>query len=244
MCVLSDMGDEGRPFGGKGGGVMDRARGLLGLDGDGDKTGDDAPFVRLPLAKANPASSSEGALGSSSFSNEETKGAPSLTGGVSPFDSGGIAAEPAAGPAAGGAADELEATAGCVGIRLVRGRFNLRSGSCTGSAGEAVTERVFRFRLAVEVEGPASASRATSSAPQARFSSLVSSTIGAAGWRCSLICGGMLLRKTSRAPRRWAMFMRCCHLWSSARSSCWNRRNCSISSSSSSKLSRSTSLKS
>lgn len=187
---------------------MDRARGLLGLDGDGDNTGDDAPFVRLPLAKANPASSSEGALGSSSFNNEETKGAPSLTGGVSPFDSGGMVAE----PAAGAAADELEATTGCVGMRLVRGRFNLRSGSCTGSAGEAVTERAFRFRLAVEVEGPASASRATSKAPQARFSSLVSSTIGAAGWRCSLICGGILLRKTSRAPRRWAIFMRCCHL--------------------------------
>lgn len=179
MCVLSDIGDEGRPLSGIGGGVIDNARGLLGLDGDGDNTGDDAPFVRLPLVRARPVSSEALIWGSSSFSSDDTKGPPSLTGteAGSPFDSEGAAAV--------GGAVELDAAVGCgcscVGRRLVRGRFSLRSGSGIGSAGEAVTERALRFRVLAEVAGPLSASRATSNAPQARFSSLVSSTIGAAG---------------------------------------------------------------
>jgi hypothetical protein len=44
MCVLSDsVGDVGRPFA-KGGGVNDRARGLLCADVVGERTGDEAPM--------------------------------------------------------------------------------------------------------------------------------------------------------------------------------------------------------
>jgi hypothetical protein len=128
MCVLSDKGDEGRPLSGNGGGVIDKARGLLGLEGEGDRTGEEAPFVILPVARAKPVSSSERVLGSSSFNSDETKGAPSLAGAAAVAGSAlELELEPD-GPGTDGAAPEFEAVVGCVGMRLVRGRFSLRSG--------------------------------------------------------------------------------------------------------------------
>lgn len=140
----------------------------------------------------------------------------------------------AEGPA--GIGDEAEAEAEAspcvVGSRRVRGRLSFRSGSWAGSAGDAVNERTFLLRpvpLGLS-------SRARSNAPQARLSSRVSTTGGGggpAGCRRSLIWGGMLFAKASRAPRRCAISTRCCHRCSSSRSSCWKRRNCPRSSSSS-----------
>lgn len=175
-------------------------------------------------------------MGSSSLSREDTTRVGSLSSRLAlltlllleEVPLGSLAED---GPAAVGSAVAAEPSP-CVGSRRVRGRLSFLSGSWAGcSVGEAVTDRAFLLR----VRGlEASASRARSNAPQARLSSRVSSTGGGGGCRRSLICGGMLLAKESCTPRRCAMLIRCCHRCSSRRSSCWNLRKRSRSSSSSS----------
>jgi hypothetical protein len=89
----------------------------------------------------------------------------------------------------------------------VLGRFSFRSGSCGGdvSAGEAVTDRDFLFRLLGDA---VSISFAFSNAPQALVSSTDSTGVGGV-WSRSL--GGAAARNTSRAPWRPAIFNRRCH---------------------------------
>lgn len=192
--MLSDsVGEDGRPPRlGSGGGVIERARGLLWAEGDGDKAGEDASGgTRQPPITGN-VSSSDCAFGSSSFSREETKGgslfprlslvfSEPLVATALPFVTGpglGPLALPLRfeeGPAMAGDTAELDASA-VVGRRRVRGRFSLRSGSCTGSEGDVVMDRAFRLRvLGVAVS---SVSLASSRAPHARLSSRVSSTGG------------------------------------------------------------------
>jgi hypothetical protein len=222
--VLSErVGDVGRPLTlGKGGGVSDRALGLLWFDGAGEMAGDEGSVGFRQGNVMVFASSSDCALGSSSFNRAETKAGsfgprlacpllllacPFMTGlplacvGLraalpgEPLLIGAVLAAPLTlraveGPAAG---EEAEVDGSpCTGRRRVRGRFNFLSGSSTGSAGEAVADRVFRLR-AVEF-AVSLAARATSSAPHARLSSGVSCTGGggggvgvATGWSCSLI---------------------------------------------------------
>lgn len=185
MCVLRErVGEDGRPLRvGNGGGVNERARGLLNADGDGERAGDDASWKgRQPEAVAD-VSSSEWMLGSSSLSKEETTKVGSASSRLGlmvlvfldevPF--GTLADD---GPAAAGALVVAELSP-CVGSRRVRGRLSFLSGSWAGcSMGEPVTDRAFRLRvLGLEF----SASRARSRAPQARLSSRVSSTGGSKG---------------------------------------------------------------
>ena len=225
----------------------------------GELAGDDASGGTRQFGVNTGVSSSDRGLGSNSFRRDDTSGVV-LSSLVTPFlgaellvgraaDATFAAEAEAALVAAAGGAVEVEASA-CVGSLFVRGRFSFLSGSCTGSAGDAVTERVFLLRTPFVPFVPfvvLSAPLTRSNAPHARLSSLVSS-IGAAGGcrggvcNCSLIWDGMLWANVSRAPRRLAIFMRCCQRSSSWRSSCWNRRYCSRSSSSSSWLSRSSSL--
>lgn len=179
MCVLSErVGDVGRPFtrgnGGSGGGVNERARGLLWLEATGEIAGDEAsggPLQGSCIVFVS-ASASDWAPGSSSFSRAETRAGPGGSGRVTPFirRAGAVTA-----PAAGAGEDvEVEASplAGAVGRRLVRGRLSFLSGSCKGSLGEAVIERTFRLRDWAPLG--ASVSLADSRAPQARLSSGVS----------------------------------------------------------------------
>jgi len=93
------------------------------------------------------------------------------------------------------------------GNRLVRGRFNFLSGSWCGSSsfGSAVAERDLRFRESISL--------AFSKAPQASRSSRV----GGLGWGRSTH-RAMLFKKTSLAPKRAAMFRRCCQRSCSSRS--------------------------
>jgi len=180
MCVLSDkVGDDGRPW--KGGGLIDSPRGVPGLDGAGERTGDEAPVRTNRPGTIVDVSSSDVELGSSSFNNDDTRAGPVPSGRTDdPFtmvpwplvvaSAAGVVDGPGTGD---GAEPEPDPSAWVVANRLVRGRFNLRSGSCVGSAGEAVMERVLRFRD-LEAVPPSSAARASSNAPQARRSSLVS----------------------------------------------------------------------
>lgn len=92
MCVLSErVGDVGRPplMLGKGGGVNDNARGLLWLEGDGEMAGDDASGGTRQLGVSTGVSSSDSGLGSSSLSNDDTKGV-ALSTRVKPFLSGDV----------------------------------------------------------------------------------------------------------------------------------------------------------
>ena len=126
-------------------------------------------------------SSSEGAFGSSSFRSDDTSGGSLFSRSGSPFRTGNPLVALAVPGALEAAGDEAAFDASpWVGKRRVRGRLSFRSGSCTGSTGEAVTERTLRLRLFV-FEGVPSTSRARSSAPHARLSSLVSWTGGADG---------------------------------------------------------------
>lgn len=213
MCVLSDnVGDVGRPLSrGKGGGVSESARGLLWFDGEGEMAGDDGSTAGLMGMTLMPFSSSEFPLGSSSLSSADTNAGPGP-----PFGSSGrgaavpltglaavgapvvgavavailLAATFEDGPAVAGDDAEVDASA-WVGSLRVRGRLSFRSGSWTGSMGDAVVERTFRFRVAAL--GDASESRAASRAPQALLSSRVSTTGGGVGiaggafCKCSLI---------------------------------------------------------
>lgn len=103
------------------------------------------------------------------------------------------------------------------GSRLVRGRFSFLSGSwCGSSCGSGVLVRDFRFRDSISL--------AFSRAPQASCSSLDCS---GGDWGRGATSAGMLLAKTSRAPRRLAMLSRCCQRSCSCRSrsrSCCDRR--------------------
>lgn len=221
MCVLSDnVGDVGRPLSrGKGGGVSERARGLLWFDGEGEMAGDEGSTAGLMGMTLMPFSSSEFPLGSSSLRSADTRAGPgapfgsSARGAVAPLT--GLAAAVAAvaaaaveaavavvgaavalaaefedGPAVAGDDAEVDASA-WIGNLRVRGRLSFRSGSWAGSMGDAVVDRIFRFR--VVVLGDASESRAASRAPQALLSSRVSTTgggVGTAGGafcKCSLI---------------------------------------------------------
>ena len=85
---------------------------------------------------------------------------------------------------------------GLSSIRLVLGRFSLRSGSLGGdlSAGDAVTDLDFLFRVFGEA---VSISFAFSNAPQALVSSTDSTGVGGVGSRS---LGGAAARNTSRAP--------------------------------------------
>lgn len=211
MCVLSDnVGDVGRPLSrGKGGGVSERARGLLWFDGEGEMAGDEGSSAGLMGMTLIPFSSSEFPLGSSSLRSADTKAGPGP-----PFGSSGrgaavpltgltaavvaVAAAAAAvgaavvvaapfedGPAVAGDDAEVDASA-WVGSLRVRGRLSFRSGSWAGSMGDAVVDRIFRFR-AVAL-GDASESRAASRAPQALLSSRVSTTGGGVGTAGGALC--------------------------------------------------------
>lgn len=202
--------------------MSDSALGLLWFDGAGEMAGEEGSVGFRQGNVIVEASSSDCALGSSSFKRAETKAGsfePRLAGALlllacpfiaglplacaghgaallgEPLLTGALLEDPftlraVEGPATG---DEAEVDGSpCTGKRRVRGRFSFLSGSSTGSAGEAVADRVLRFRV-VEF-GPSLAARATSSAPHARRSSRVSCTGGggggvgvATGWSCSLI---------------------------------------------------------
>ena len=191
MFVLSgNVGDIGRPpEPGKGGGVNDSARGLLWAEVIGERTGDEAPIGgRHPAVMASD-SSSDPPLDSSSFRSDDTKGgssfasrddAPFRTGDVCPFVwptplvPWAAAEELAMAAAAAGDDTEVDPSL-CVGNRRVRGLLSFLSGSWTGSAGEAVTERVFRLRPALLLWPPfSSISLARSKAIHACRSSSVS----------------------------------------------------------------------
>lgn len=103
--------------------------------------------------------------------------------------------------------DAEDDEAGLSSILRVLGRLSFRSGSLGGdfSAGEAVTDRDFLFRLLGEA---VSSSFAFSNAPQALVSSADSTGVGG-DWSRSL--GGAAARNTSRAPWRPAIFNRRCH---------------------------------
>lgn len=186
ICELSDVGELGLTLL-IGGGVVDRARGLLCADAAGEEPGDDGSTAgRLSPNRHRIFSSSDGVLISTSRRSDERKeGASSLCPG-----------DLAVGAAATGAPFLLilegaweadspadEALLGAP-IRLVRGRLRRRSGSGAGSAGEAVTERDLRFLLGLA----ASDSLALSRAPQALLSSLVSSAGGWGGCLAWLTC--------------------------------------------------------
>lgn len=181
MCVLKDsVGDVSRPLvRGRGGGVRDRARGLLWLDGEGDMAGDDASCTDHRFGAGTCVSSSDGVLGSSSLSSDDTSGGTFSTR-LSPFlEESPFAGLTADGPGAAGDAAAVEASP-WLGSRRVRGRLSFLSGSGTGSDGDAVTDRFRRLRDA-PLPLRESASRARSKAPHARLSSLVSSTGGGGG---------------------------------------------------------------
>lgn len=114
---------------------------------------------------------------------------------------------------------DVEEEPGLSMTRRVRGRFSFRSGSAgvSLSAGEAVTDLDFLFRLLGLV---VSISFAFSSAPHAIVSSGVS-TGGCGAWARSL--GGAAWRNTSRAPCLPAIFNRVCHCRNSRLSSAVRR---------------------
>jgi hypothetical protein len=151
MCVLSDkVGEVGRPLRlGRGGGVKDRARGLLGFEGEGERAGDDASGGTRQFGVNTGVSSSDKGFGSSSFSSDDTRGV-ALSMRVTPFLTtvtlvllaslvpltafvpvtavAVFAGRVLKGPDVAGEGTELEAS-GWVGNLLVRGRFNFLSGS-------------------------------------------------------------------------------------------------------------------
>ena len=137
MCVLSDMvGDVSRPLvRGRGGGVRESARGLLWFEGDGEMAGDDASGGCRQVGVNADASSSDMALGSSSFSSDDTSGV-SVSIRSRPFLKGNpFAGRTVDGPAAAGAGDGADADASpWVGSRRVRGRFSFRSCSAEQEA--------------------------------------------------------------------------------------------------------------
>jgi len=112
-----------------------------------------------------------------------------------------------------------DATRGASNTLRVRGRFNFRSGSWDGSAGEAgevVVDLDFLFRVLGILEGVLSISFAFSNAPQALASSGVSAgTVAAGRWSRRR---GAEFRKTLPAPCLAAMSNRRCHCSNSARS--------------------------
>jgi hypothetical protein len=155
--VLRDkVGEVGRPPAlGSGGGVSDKALGLLYADGDGDMAGEDMSGAGRH-ADPSAVSSSDARLGSNSFSREETRGGSLLSRSRirvledEPFvalpprprptpllllldDAAGaalLAEATAAAAVAGAAGEDAEFDISpWVGKRRVRGRFSLRSGS-------------------------------------------------------------------------------------------------------------------
>jgi hypothetical protein len=141
---------------GSGGGVSDKALGLLYADGDGDMAGEDMSGAGRH-AGPNGVSSSDAKLGSNSFSREDTRGGSLVLLLLSrsrtkvledePFvvlpprprptlllvlleDAAGAALLAEVAGAAGAAGEDAEFDISpWVGKRRVRGRFSLRSGS-------------------------------------------------------------------------------------------------------------------
>ena len=159
----------------RGGGVVERARGLLYADGDGDVAGEEgsAPPRGGPNSARIFSSSEDGVISTSLSKAERKVGASSFCGlawrrgilELVSFCGGKLVCMV-------GALDEDASL--WVGTRLVRGRLSLRSGCAGGSTGEAVVERDFRLRWFELGRFGVAASIAFSSAPQARISSGVS----------------------------------------------------------------------
>jgi hypothetical protein len=114
VLLSKSVGEVGRPFRfAIGGGVRERARGLLKAEGDGEMAGERAGEeasggCRHPLVVI--ISSSDMRLGSSSFSKDETKGGSALSWLTIPFleDDPLVVALAVEGPAGAGEDTELE----------------------------------------------------------------------------------------------------------------------------------------
>ncbi len=198
MCELREVGEVGRRAR-CGGGVVDRALGLLCVDTVGDEPGEDASTAgRLSANRFRMFSSSDGVLISTSLRSEDkNEGASTADLGDRAFDAGTDADADADADAAD---DALPLRSGLVGsdgasvwvvIRRVRGRLSFLSGSGALSTGEAVAERDLRFRPPGLVVWD---SLARSRAPQALRSALlcgvtVSAVLWGRPWLAWLLAG-------------------------------------------------------